>query len=79
MTTVVESVRLHLGVTGSAELGDGLIVICTLEDLHVVHQGLITLSDNGLILRRTEHPELGSSTLLTLLLCWTSWSLDALL
>lgn len=56
MATVVESFRLHLGVTGSAEIGVGLKLRCTLEDLHVMHQGLIALSNNSFILQRNRPP-----------------------
>jgi hypothetical protein len=52
VTAVVEALRLHLGVTRPTEVGEALELCSTLEDLHVVYQGLIALCDNGLILQR---------------------------
>ena len=46
----VEPLRLHLGVAGPAEVGDGLELGGALEDLHVVHQRLVALGDDGLVL-----------------------------
>lgn len=45
MAAVVEPLWLHLGVTGSTETGNTLKLRGTLEDLHVVHQRLVSLGD----------------------------------
>ena len=50
VATVVEPVGLHLGVAGPTEVGEALERRRALEDLHVVHQGLVALGDDGLVL-----------------------------
>lgn len=50
VAAVVEAVRFHLGVTGPVEVGDVVHLGGALEDFHVVHEGLVALGDDGLIL-----------------------------
>ena len=51
MAAVVEPLWLHLGVARPAEVGDTLELGSALEDLHVVHECLVALGDDGLVLR----------------------------
>lgn len=57
VATVVELIRLHLGVAGPAERGDALELGRALEDLHVVDQGLVALGDDGFVLGGREGTE----------------------
>ena len=51
VAAVVEPLWLHLGVARPAEVGDTLELGSALEDLHVVHECLVALGDDGLVLR----------------------------
>lgn len=51
VAAVAEAGGLHLRVAGPAERGDALDLGGALEHLHVVHQRLVALGDDGLVLR----------------------------